>query len=282
MTNSPIRHGSQVIGILGVARDITDERERDLALERSEIRYTQLVESASDAIFTVDTSGLLTGVNRSLEEATGKSRDELIGLPVVVADRPARPVGRAGRPSRRARRRVSARPAPLYEWRRRGPSLLADRHAAHRSRRRDGNARHRPRRHRRASPHRAAGAAGKAGGGRRAGERRRARVEQPAGERDGVRATPARRSGRRVARPRGDRRDQPGSQARGEDRRQPPHVRAPAPAGAHDRRSESRRAGHARAASVRAAHGAGRDRRTTSTRICRSRGPIRSSSSRWC
>ncbi len=83
LTNSPIRHGSQVIGILGVARDITDERERDLALERSEIRYTQLVESASDAIFTADTSGLLTGVNRSLEEATGKSRDELIGLPVV-------------------------------------------------------------------------------------------------------------------------------------------------------------------------------------------------------
>ena len=49
-----------MIGILGVARDITDERERDLALERSEIRYTQLVESASDAIFTVDTSGLMT------------------------------------------------------------------------------------------------------------------------------------------------------------------------------------------------------------------------------
>jgi PAS domain S-box-containing protein len=83
LTNSPIRHGSQVIGILGVARDITDERERDLALERSEIRYTQLVESASDAIFTADTSGRLTGVNRSLEEATGKTRDELIGLPVV-------------------------------------------------------------------------------------------------------------------------------------------------------------------------------------------------------
>jgi PAS domain S-box-containing protein len=83
LTNSPIRHGSQVIGILGVARDITDERERDLALERSEIRYTQLVESASDAIFTADTSGRLTGVNRSLEEATGKNRDDLIGLPVV-------------------------------------------------------------------------------------------------------------------------------------------------------------------------------------------------------
>jgi PAS domain S-box-containing protein len=84
VTNSPIRHGSHVIGILGVARDITEERERDLALERSEIRYTQLVESASDAIFTADTSGNMTAVNRSLEEATGKRRDQLLGLPVFT------------------------------------------------------------------------------------------------------------------------------------------------------------------------------------------------------
>jgi PAS domain S-box-containing protein len=82
VTNTPIRHGAHVIGILGVARDITEERERDLALERSEIRYTQLVESASDAIFTADTSGNLTAVNRSLEIATGQSRDQLIGRPV--------------------------------------------------------------------------------------------------------------------------------------------------------------------------------------------------------
>jgi PAS domain S-box-containing protein len=84
VTNSPIRHGSHVIGILGVARDITEERERDLALERSEIRYTQLVESASDAIFTADAAGRLTAVNRSLEEAMGKSRDELLGTPVIA------------------------------------------------------------------------------------------------------------------------------------------------------------------------------------------------------
>ena len=93
VTNSPIRHGSQVIGILGVARDITDERERDLALQRSEIRYTQLVESASDAIFTADESGTLTAVNRSLEEATGKTRDQLLGMSVMSLidprDRPA-------------------------------------------------------------------------------------------------------------------------------------------------------------------------------------------------
>ena len=35
---------------------------------RSEARYTDLVESASDAIFTVDASGNFTSVNRALEQ----------------------------------------------------------------------------------------------------------------------------------------------------------------------------------------------------------------------
>ncbi|MEO6878690.1 MAG: PAS domain S-box protein, partial [Gemmatimonadaceae bacterium] len=81
VTNTPIRHGSRVIGILGVARDVTDERTRALALERSEARYTRLVETASDAIFTVDLDGMLTAVNRSLERMTGAGRDVLLGTP---------------------------------------------------------------------------------------------------------------------------------------------------------------------------------------------------------
>jgi PAS domain S-box-containing protein len=81
VTNSPIRHGSQVIGILGVARDVTDERARAEALERSESRYTRLVEAASDAIFTVDASGMMTAVNRSLERSSGRLRGLLLGHP---------------------------------------------------------------------------------------------------------------------------------------------------------------------------------------------------------
>jgi PAS domain S-box-containing protein len=79
VTNTPIRHGPDVVGILGVARDITDERERAQALARSETRYTRLVESASDAIFTVDRQGVMTAVNRSLERASGKARSALLG-----------------------------------------------------------------------------------------------------------------------------------------------------------------------------------------------------------
>lgn len=87
VTNTPIRHGAEVIGVLAVARDVTEERERALALERSEARYTRLVESATDAIFTVDSHGRLTGLNRALVRATGRERQELMGIdfPQLIA-----------------------------------------------------------------------------------------------------------------------------------------------------------------------------------------------------
>lgn len=81
VTNTPIRLGLEVVGVLGVARDVTADRERAVALERSEARYTRLVESASDGIFTVDAAGCFTAVNRSFERGVGRSREELIGAP---------------------------------------------------------------------------------------------------------------------------------------------------------------------------------------------------------
>jgi PAS domain S-box-containing protein len=79
VANTPIRFGKEIIGVLGVARDVTDERARAAALERSEARYTRLVESASDAIFTVTEDGRFTAVNRALEHGVGRSRAELLG-----------------------------------------------------------------------------------------------------------------------------------------------------------------------------------------------------------
>ncbi len=83
VTNTPIMHGRDVVGVLGIGRDITDDRERERALARSEARYTRLVESASDAIFTVDTTGQLTSVNRALERSVGHERQELLGTPFL-------------------------------------------------------------------------------------------------------------------------------------------------------------------------------------------------------
>ncbi len=81
VTYTPIRRGDDIIGVLGVARDMTEARARAADLKRSEARYARLVESASDAIFTVDEQGLFTAVNRALEVAIGRAREELIGAP---------------------------------------------------------------------------------------------------------------------------------------------------------------------------------------------------------
>lgn len=79
VTNTPIRRDGAIVGVLGIARDVTAEREREHALARSQARYTRLVESASDAIFTIDGQGRLTSVNRAFERTTGQSRTTLLG-----------------------------------------------------------------------------------------------------------------------------------------------------------------------------------------------------------
>jgi PAS domain S-box-containing protein len=92
ITETPLRHGDEIVGVLGVARDVSADRERAAALERSEARYTRLVEVASDAIFTVDEEGCFTSVNRSLEIALGRTRQELLGTHfTAVVDERERP-----------------------------------------------------------------------------------------------------------------------------------------------------------------------------------------------
>ncbi len=83
VTMTPIRRGADIVGVLGVARDITEARARATALARSESRYARLLESASDAIFTVDTGGRFTAVNRALEKGVGRGRDALLGTPLA-------------------------------------------------------------------------------------------------------------------------------------------------------------------------------------------------------
>ena len=60
---------------------VEDERRARGEVAAVESRYARLVESASDAIFTISAQGVMAGVNRSLERSSGKSRAELIGAP---------------------------------------------------------------------------------------------------------------------------------------------------------------------------------------------------------
>ncbi len=57
------------------------EREEDLKrkLKESEKKYRGLIEHANDPIFTLAANGILTFVNKKMEEVTGRSKEELVG-----------------------------------------------------------------------------------------------------------------------------------------------------------------------------------------------------------
>ncbi len=66
-----------------LALDVTDRVMAERALLRSEARYRELFDKASDLIATMDVDGTLTAVNEAFARATGYHRDELIGMPIT-------------------------------------------------------------------------------------------------------------------------------------------------------------------------------------------------------
>jgi two-component system, NtrC family, sensor kinase len=73
------RFADQVGVALVNARLFEEERRARREMEKSETRYARVVESASDAIITIDPEGRLTSLNPSLERSVGRRRDELLG-----------------------------------------------------------------------------------------------------------------------------------------------------------------------------------------------------------
>ena len=64
VSSTPLVELGVIRGTVACLRDITEQRADALARERSEVLYSRLVESASDAIFTVDLQGHFTSVNQ--------------------------------------------------------------------------------------------------------------------------------------------------------------------------------------------------------------------------
>ncbi|HKO99768.1 MAG TPA: PAS domain S-box protein [Pyrinomonadaceae bacterium] len=73
----------QVIGVIGVATDITDNKKAQQAVQENEERYRELFENANDIIYTHDLAGNFTSLNRSGEQITGFSREEATSMNIV-------------------------------------------------------------------------------------------------------------------------------------------------------------------------------------------------------
>lgn len=72
--------GGRIAGIIGVARDITKRKEYEQALEESESKYRNILESIDEGYYEVDLAGNFTFVNRAVCEILGYAKEELIGL----------------------------------------------------------------------------------------------------------------------------------------------------------------------------------------------------------
>ena len=70
-------------GILIVSRDITEKREAEKSLRKSEEHFRLLFDNAGEAVFSYDSELVLTDVNRACCEASGYSREELVGKNIL-------------------------------------------------------------------------------------------------------------------------------------------------------------------------------------------------------
>jgi len=67
------------VGILIIARDVTERKKMKEALRDSEENFKTLVEEAPISIFNTDLKGKITYVNKKFEETTGYSLEEIVG-----------------------------------------------------------------------------------------------------------------------------------------------------------------------------------------------------------
>jgi two-component system, NtrC family, sensor kinase len=78
VSSTPLVLDGQLAGTVATLRDITDQKRAQDTLARSESRYRNLFESASDAIVTLDANGRFTTFNHAAENISGYRREELV------------------------------------------------------------------------------------------------------------------------------------------------------------------------------------------------------------
>ena len=110
VTFSPLVDGGSVTGVATFGVDVSSRRRGREALEASERRYRDLVESAADGIFVADTQGRYLDVNAQGCDMVGYTREEIVGMrmrDLLAPDEsnPMMPKGGRARGRRRLRRK---------------------------------------------------------------------------------------------------------------------------------------------------------------------------------
>ncbi len=78
----PIRHRGEP-HVLAIARDITERRDREEALRRSEARLRATIEAAFDCVVGMDAEGRIVEFNAAAERTFGYTRAQVIGQPLA-------------------------------------------------------------------------------------------------------------------------------------------------------------------------------------------------------
>lgn len=69
----------QPIGFLGIQRDITEQKQAQLALRESEERYRRIVETTEQGVWTIDVDNKTSFVNPKMAQMLGYTVDEMLG-----------------------------------------------------------------------------------------------------------------------------------------------------------------------------------------------------------
>ncbi|MFC1833843.1 PAS domain S-box protein [Thermodesulfobacteriota bacterium] len=78
---TPVRNAKdELVGLLGIMRDISDRKKAEQALQDKEYRYRTLVETMNDGLVILDESGKIIHVNRAFCHMLGYPADEPLGL----------------------------------------------------------------------------------------------------------------------------------------------------------------------------------------------------------
>jgi PAS domain S-box-containing protein len=83
ITAVALKEGGVIIGYAAVMRDVSGRKKAEQALRKSEEKYRDLFENASDMIFIVDPDLNYVDVNRRAVETVGFSKEELLSMSIL-------------------------------------------------------------------------------------------------------------------------------------------------------------------------------------------------------